>query len=498
MKLFKSALLAAPAILMGVAAHAADLPSFKSAPIEYVRVCDAYGAGFFYIPGTNTCLRVGGYVRAEYNYTPGRSINVINSATGAVSQIGRAQDTTGMEVRGRIDVDSRTQTAWGTVQTVVELRGTTTDGEKALSGSTATTSAIAAGGVYTPPGNGATSLTIERAYIRFAGVTAGDAEENFSAIAPYMWVNYPYPSYPNGVKQLAYTYTFGSGFSSTLAIESAGDTYYQNGVSQYTYNNTFDTGYNLIGNTRYDSTWGFVQVAGALADNSARTNLSSVPNSVTLVNAPSYSPTTAPSTYGAFALESTISVKLPMIAAGDQLQVQGAYGHGLLGLIGCTSASDCSDASERRLVGGVLRQDQNMVPVSASGAAGAPGYISYGTTDAWAVSGIFTHYFAPDWRTNLAVGYEQFLPPSAGSSVGVQLGDAELFMVGGQLIWSPVKNFDIGIEIDYEHLNSNLQNAGAANVGAGSNNVSAAWLAAGSPGLSSDNWTGRIRLQRQF
>ncbi|PZR88834.1 MAG: porin, partial [Stutzerimonas stutzeri] len=63
MKLVKSLLLGSAAGFAAVAgAHAADLPSRKAAPVEYVRVCSAYGAGFFYIPGTETCLRVGGRV----------------------------------------------------------------------------------------------------------------------------------------------------------------------------------------------------------------------------------------------------------------------------------------------------------------------------------------------------------------------------------------------------------------------------------------------------
>ncbi|MGV8935929.1 MAG: porin, partial [Allorhizobium sp.] len=34
-------------------------------PMEYVRVCDAFGTGYFYIPGTETCLKISGYVRAQ-------------------------------------------------------------------------------------------------------------------------------------------------------------------------------------------------------------------------------------------------------------------------------------------------------------------------------------------------------------------------------------------------------------------------------------------------
>ena len=69
MKLVKSLLLGTVAGIAAVAgAQAADLPSKKAAPVEYVRVCSTYGAGFFYIPGTETCLRVGGRVRAEFGY----------------------------------------------------------------------------------------------------------------------------------------------------------------------------------------------------------------------------------------------------------------------------------------------------------------------------------------------------------------------------------------------------------------------------------------------
>ncbi|MBX9740438.1 MAG: porin, partial [Beijerinckiaceae bacterium] len=65
MKLVKSLLLgSATAFVAAAGAQAADLPSRKAAPASYVKVCDAYGAGFFYIPGTDTCIKIGGRVRA--------------------------------------------------------------------------------------------------------------------------------------------------------------------------------------------------------------------------------------------------------------------------------------------------------------------------------------------------------------------------------------------------------------------------------------------------
>jgi hypothetical protein len=73
MTLAKSLLGSAAALCAATVAQAADLPVQKAAPVEYVRVCteiggSSTGAGFFYIPGTDTCLRVGGRVRAEYLY----------------------------------------------------------------------------------------------------------------------------------------------------------------------------------------------------------------------------------------------------------------------------------------------------------------------------------------------------------------------------------------------------------------------------------------------
>ena len=65
MKLVKSLLLGSAAGLIAVGgAQAADLP-VKAKAVEYVKICSLYGAGFYYIPGTDTCIKLGGYLRAE-------------------------------------------------------------------------------------------------------------------------------------------------------------------------------------------------------------------------------------------------------------------------------------------------------------------------------------------------------------------------------------------------------------------------------------------------
>ena len=66
MKMVKSLLLGSAAGVVAVAgAQAADLP-VKAKPVEYVKICSLYGDGFYYVPGTDVCIRVGGYIISDY------------------------------------------------------------------------------------------------------------------------------------------------------------------------------------------------------------------------------------------------------------------------------------------------------------------------------------------------------------------------------------------------------------------------------------------------
>ena len=57
-------------------AQAADLSVAE--PVDYVRVCDAFGVGYWYIPGTDTCLKIGGYVQfdVKFHSTCGRLVGL--------------------------------------------------------------------------------------------------------------------------------------------------------------------------------------------------------------------------------------------------------------------------------------------------------------------------------------------------------------------------------------------------------------------------------------
>ena len=71
MTMVKSLVLGSAAALVAMGgAQAADLP-VKAKAVEYVRICSLYGAGFWYIPGTDTCIKIGGYLRVDTTFNGG-------------------------------------------------------------------------------------------------------------------------------------------------------------------------------------------------------------------------------------------------------------------------------------------------------------------------------------------------------------------------------------------------------------------------------------------
>src|ERR1700745_2707217 len=112
MKIVKSLLLGSAAGLVRVwAGQAADLP-VKAKPVEYVRVCSLYGAGFYYMPGTDMCIKIGGYVRAEVS----EHINGASTTSLGNDLNQRSTNEFWTRERAYITADAREQTAWGTAR----------------------------------------------------------------------------------------------------------------------------------------------------------------------------------------------------------------------------------------------------------------------------------------------------------------------------------------------------------------------------------------------
>ena len=114
MKMVKSLILGSAAGLIAVSgAQAADLP-VKAKAVEYVRICSLYGAGFFYIPGTDTCIKLGGYLRVDTTFNGGVYGQPFYAATAARAT---ATAITSSRSRMALTVDTRTATEYGVVRT---------------------------------------------------------------------------------------------------------------------------------------------------------------------------------------------------------------------------------------------------------------------------------------------------------------------------------------------------------------------------------------------
>ncbi|MGG7518859.1 porin [Allorhizobium undicola] len=108
----KSLLLGSAAALAAVSgAQAADaIVAAAPEPAEYVRVCDAFGTGYFYIPGTETCLRVKGYVRFEVQ---------ASGQDGAFNGDDRAWNA---RTRGLVTFDTKSDSELGTIGSTITVR----------------------------------------------------------------------------------------------------------------------------------------------------------------------------------------------------------------------------------------------------------------------------------------------------------------------------------------------------------------------------------------
>jgi hypothetical protein len=103
----KSLLLGSAAALAAVSgANAADaIVAAEPEPMEYVRVCDAFGTGYFYIPGTETCLKIGGYVRFEVQWNDQDGDNNWNART-----------------RGLVNFETKSDTEYGALGSYIAMR----------------------------------------------------------------------------------------------------------------------------------------------------------------------------------------------------------------------------------------------------------------------------------------------------------------------------------------------------------------------------------------
>lgn len=204
----KSLLLGSAAALVAVSgARAADaIVAAEPEPVEYVRVCDAFGTGYFYIPGTETCLRIGGYMRVEgFGGTPYTQI------TGMAGK-----KTYNLHTRSSLQVSTASETELGTLRTFLEVRHNWNTSQLPIGVAPAFTAPGAPG--YS---NGST-IDLNHAWIQLGGLRFGKTDSFFTTWTGYAgsvindWTPVKYGLF--GTHLISYTVT-GGAWRAGLSLE---------------------------------------------------------------------------------------------------------------------------------------------------------------------------------------------------------------------------------------------------------------------------------------
>ncbi|RWQ32462.1 porin [Mesorhizobium sp.] len=202
----KSLLLGSAAALVAVSgARAADAVVAEPEPAEYVRICDVYGAGYFYIPGTETCLRIGGYVRYDIG------VGDVGTFTGAGTvdvEDGDDQDTYWKRARFTLKTWTGQETELGTLKTYTETRFNfrNTQGDTSP--------------YLNEAGN--TGVSLPYAWIQLGGLRVGKDDSAFDTFSGYAGnvlndTLVPYGGFDTNVVQ--YYFDAGNGFSAVVSLE---------------------------------------------------------------------------------------------------------------------------------------------------------------------------------------------------------------------------------------------------------------------------------------
>jgi hypothetical protein len=470
MKTIKGLILgsAAAVVAMSGAAQAADLP-IKAKAVEYVRVCSLYGAGFYYIPGSDTCIKLGGYVRAE---TAVHSNGFYNGTyTGSSGADNRLTNNFVSRARENLNIDTRTATEYGVVRTYFDANFTWSSGtySGAGNGSTAYTTGAANTAGLTSVNSlsndniGGGTLGLNYAFIQFAGFTLGRAASQFDA----PWNNYPGNSFDGlvggsgsstGANQISYTADFGQGITAAVSLQDA-TLYSQTAI----WNTTLASGSgilggayggnnfggnvapDIIGMVRVDQAWGLFQASFAAHDNHAG-----------YYGASSDTGHAADKWGWAGAL--ALSIKNIPTGPGDTLNIQGVYTNG----------------ASRYNFNSLATTSYSMFGDGGLGIAGVSDSV-YGNgtaqelTSTYGMRGAFTHNWDPYWNTAVygawgAVRYngnaKSLICGSAGmvqlgAGVGGTLGcnpDFNITQAGIVTRWTPVKGLTFSAETTYSHL----------------------------------------------
>jgi hypothetical protein len=434
----KSLLFGSAAVLAaGTGAQAADLPTAE--PVEYVRICDAFGTGFYYIPGTDTCLRISGRVRIEGAF--------VDDFDDDSSSVDREFNNYTTRARANLRVDARTQTDMGLIRAFFEYQVQ-----------------VGHGGAFGHDDNhnyGDPEVDLSSAFIQISNdagtFTAGHTSSFFD-----FWGSNTFGSRvgidDNTTEQTMFAYTFaaGNGFSATISFEdfaSAGRRHAGGCVvadlSGLFPAATCSDNYegqewpDLVGNIRIDQGWGSAQIMGALHHIHDKDGAD-----IIVAAPPGGSEGEDDDDELGWAIGAGASIKLGTMF---QIDAEAGYADGALGYIS-NDPGGAGDFSTTCVIN----------------AAGTATSCDNDTNNAWMIRAGLTGKFSPTVSAHLDGSF------TSVNDEGASDNDYDLWAVAANVVWEPVSGLQIGPEVAYNNIDFD------------------------GPADNSDIWSLMWRIQRDF
>jgi porin-like protein len=492
MKIVKSLLLGSTAGLLAMGgAQAADLP-VKAKAVEYVKICSLYGAGFYYIPGTDTCIRIGGAIRLDVAFNG----NIYDGPFWQANPGAENEWTKNYyQARARYNFteDTRTATEYGVLRTYANLQFDFSQDRENIAGG---------------------FIEVDYAFIQFAGFTMGKAVSEFdpqwALTKPHIGSNYLAGSNnATGIMQFAYTASFGNGVSGTISLEdptpyrNAGLYNSANALIAPFQSSFLATGYggaasaantflgnsyggnqipDIVGNLRLDQAWGTLHFAAAGHNIDGgfygANQLTGHPNNA----------------YGG-AVTGGIELKNLPTGVGDSFKAEATFANGAAKYVfGGTYDTNGGARFAKYDGNGGIAFGYVLDGVFNAGANG--GQIA--KSNAWEVDASFEHYWNPMWRTSIFGGYSKVGygdPNNPNSAAGMLLTaytggklsvngtsgtvlagtfvcgvggcgspDIAVAQLGTKTSWQPVKDLTFSAEFLYSRLYNSLNGTYVGNV----------------------------------
>jgi hypothetical protein len=547
MTLIKSLLLGSAAGIVAVAsAQAADLPTKKAAPVEYVKVCNVGGITGWTLPGSDTCVKFSGYITAQftggnlntqYNYgsiadaataasntfipqsaavaaglagintgTPSglpldsrATPRVLIAASPAQSNTTFNRPETGWTTRANFGFDMASNTAYGPLIGHFDINSEN-------------------GNNFDNTGN---STYLNTGYLTWAGITAGKAQSFYSFTGGGdNWANFASPDQKgfNEPDLLAYTYSFGGGFTATIAAQSAGT---NGGSGGGTNMGGGNIGVNsgtpslisfggqkwpdVVGALHVKQGWGEAQVSGVIHNVNVQDNAYNVApfNNVTGsagCGLTQIVPCNAQREQIGWGVDAGVKINLPSFGAGDDALVTGSY----------TQSAVWYSGLPDMMWGENGQVNGNGQPMYMQDAFFNPITNQWSKPTAWSVSALIEHHFTPQFYLDLegSVGQLKWSNQGGGCNflaVGCALASAgqgalspsaTTWLVGADLGWNPVNNLNFDLELMYQGTNQSTPNGVLGTIyNWGQTNE---FFVPGNWHGESDGFAGRFRITRYF